>query len=85
MIYHSIVFYNIVQQSQVASGLSSINTTNLYDSITHGIDSLVFQALGVPEEAIKPMLTAIEEMKYFLRTAYGNSKNFAGRTIELRF
>ena len=35
------------------------------------IASLVFQAFGVPEEAIESMLTAIEEMKYFLRTAYG--------------
>ena len=31
------------------------------------------------------MLTAIEEMKYFLRTAYGDSKNFYGSTIESKF
>ena len=30
------------------------------------------------------MLTAIEEMKYFLQTAYGESKNFAGSTIKLK-
>ena len=31
------------------------------------------------------MLTAIEEMKYFLRTAYGDSKEYVGSTIELKF
>ena len=31
------------------------------------------------------MLTAIQEMKYFLRTAYGDSKNFRGSTIQIKF
>ena len=31
------------------------------------------------------MLTAIEEMKYFLRTAYGYSKEYVGSTIEVKF
>ena len=31
------------------------------------------------------MLTAIEEMKYFLRTAYGGSKEYVGSTIEVEF
>ena len=31
------------------------------------------------------MLVAIEEMKFFLWTAYGDSKDFAGSTIEVKF
>ena len=31
------------------------------------------------------MLTAIEEMKYFLRTTYGDSKGYVGSTIEVKF
>ena len=31
------------------------------------------------------MLTEIEEMKYFLRTAYGDSKEYVGSTIEVNF
>ena len=31
------------------------------------------------------MLTAIEEMKYFLCTAYGDSKEYVGSTIEVKF
>ena len=31
------------------------------------------------------MLYTIEEMKYFLRTAYGDSKNFRGHKISVKF
>ena len=74
-----------MQQTRVAAGLGLIDAANCYNSIAHAIALLVFQAFGVPEEAIESMLTAIEEMKYFLRTAYGDSKNFVGSSIELKF
>ena len=54
--------------------ISSVDAANCYDGIAHAITSLVFHDFGVPEKAIETMLTAIEEMKYFLRTAYGDSK-----------
>ena len=80
-----VLFYDIVRQSRLSAGLSSIDAANCYDSIAHAIASLVFQAFGVPKEAVESMLTAIEEMKYFLRTAYGDSKDFAGSKIEVKF
>ena len=40
--------------------------SHIYDSVAHAIASLVFQAFGVPEEAVQSMLSIIEEMKYFL-------------------
>ena len=80
-----VLFYDIVHQSRVASGLSSIDTANCHDSIAHTTASLVLQAFGVPEAAIVPMLTAIQKMKYFLRTAYGDSKNCAGSGVEIKF
>ena len=80
-----VLFYDIVRQSRTAAAIASIDAANCYDSIAHAIASLVFQAFGVPEGAIESMLTAIEEMKYFLRTAYGDSKEFAGSTIEVKY
>lgn len=44
---------------------------NCYDNIVHVIILPVFQSFGVPESAIAFVLAAIQEMKYFLRTAYG--------------
>ena len=80
-----VLFYDIIRQTWVATNLGSIDAANCYDSIDHAIVSLVFQAFGVPEEAIQSVLMAIEEMKYFLCTAYGNSKNFAGSSIDIKF
>ena len=54
-----VLIYNSVRQSCIAAGLASIDAANCYDSIAHAIASLVFQAFGVPEEAIESMLTAI--------------------------
>ena len=62
-----------------------MDAANFYDSIDHAISSLVFQAFGVPEKAIETMLTEIEEMKYFIRTAYGDSKEYVGSKIEVKF
>ena len=80
-----VLFYDIVRQTHTSAGLASIDAANCYDSIAHAIASLVFQAFGVPEEAIESMLTAIQDMKYFLRTAYGDSTEFVGSTIEVKF
>lgn len=43
--------------------------------------SLVFQAVGVPQSAVNAMLGVIMEMKFFLRTAFGDSK-LLGRGME---
>jgi hypothetical protein len=56
-----------------------------YDSIAHAIASLIFQACGVPVEGVEAMLSAIQDMKYFLRTAFGDSRNFRGSKIEVNY
>jgi hypothetical protein len=42
---------------------------------------MIFQAFGVPITTIESMLGAIENMKFFLRTGFGDSKTFAGGGI----
>ena len=39
----------------------------------------------VPKDAIEAMLMAIEEMKYFLRMARGDSKDLSGSSTEVKF
>jgi hypothetical protein len=46
--------------------------------------SLIFQSFGVEYTAVAAMLETIQEMKFFLRTAYGDSKAFAGSTVEIK-
>jgi hypothetical protein len=61
-----------------SAGISAVNADNCYDRIAHPIASLVFQALGVPQEAVVSLLSTIQDMWFFLRTGFGNSKAYAG-------
>jgi hypothetical protein len=36
-------------------------------------------------EGVEAMLSAIQDMKYFLRTAFGDSRNFRGSKIEIKY
>jgi hypothetical protein len=45
---------------------------------------LIFQSFGVEDTAVAAMLETIQEMKFFIRTAYGDSKDFAGSMIEVK-
>jgi hypothetical protein len=60
------LFYDITRQAQAPAAIASVDTFNCYDRIAHAIASLVFQAFGVPITAIKTMLGAIENMKFYL-------------------
>jgi hypothetical protein len=72
------LFYDITRQARVPAAIASVDALNCYDRIAHAIASLIFQAFGVPLSAVKTMLGAIENMKFFLRTGFGDSKSFAG-------
>ena len=68
-----VIFLDIARQTRLYAGLSLVDAAQCYDSVAHAIASLMVQAFGVPEETVHSMLATIEEMKYFLRTAYGDS------------
>jgi hypothetical protein len=45
---------------------------------------MIIQAFGMPMTAIELMLGAIENMKFFLCTGFGDSKTFAGGGVSIR-
>jgi hypothetical protein len=71
-----VLFYDISRQTRRTAWLGCADAANCYESMTNATGSLIFQAFGILEEAAKSILTAIEEMKYFLRTAYSDSTIF---------
>ena len=73
-----VLFYDIVRQLRRLAGLASVDADNCYDQIAHPMASMVFQSFGVPTPAIESMLTTIQNMKFFLRTGYGDSTKYAG-------
>ena len=69
------LFYNITRQARVPAAIASVDASNCYDQIAHAMASLIFQAFGVPLNAVETMLGAIENMKFFLRTGFWRLKN----------
>jgi hypothetical protein len=75
------LFYDVTCQARVPAAIASVDASNCYDRIAHAMALLVFQAFGIPVSAVESMLSAIENMKFFLRTGFGNSTKFSGRGI----
>ena len=67
-----VLFFDVVRQFKLPAGLSSLDAANCYDSVARAIEALTFRSFGVPKETVQVMLKTIEEMKYFLRTVYGD-------------
>jgi hypothetical protein len=78
------LFYDIVQQTRSPAAIASVDATNCYNRMAHAMALLIFQSFGVEDTAVATMLETIQEIKFFLRTAYGDSTDFAGSTIEIK-
>jgi hypothetical protein len=78
------LFYDIVLRTQSPVAIASVDASNCYDRIAHGMALLIFQSFGVEDTAVAALLETIQEMKFFLCTAYGDSKDFAGSSIEIK-
>jgi hypothetical protein len=79
------LFYNIVCQLRVPAAIALVNAYNCYDHIAHAMALLILQSFGMEDTAVTAMQTeTIQEMKFFLRTAFRDSKEFAGSTIEVK-
>ena len=61
-----------------------MDADSCFDPKAHPSALQIFQALGINSQALEAMLTKIQEMKFLLHTAYGNSKNLANSKIELK-
>ena len=72
------LFYDIVRQLRRPAGLASVDVDNCYDRIAHPMASMVFQAFGVPTQVIESMLKTIQNMRFYLQTGYGDSKEYPG-------
>ena len=79
------LFFDLARQSLRPASLASIDAANCFDSISHAIASIIFRSVGVPDSAVESMLTALQNMRYFLRTAYGDFTSFAGSSINIKF
>jgi hypothetical protein len=75
-----VLFYDIVRQTRLPVGISTVNVDNCYDRIAHPIALLIFQSLGVPKDACRSIFMTIQDMKFFLRMGFGDSTEFTSAT-----
>jgi hypothetical protein len=78
------LFYDIVCQLRVPAAIALVNASNCYDRIAHAMALLIFQSFGIAETAVTTMLETIQEIKFFLRMAFRDSREFAGSTIKVK-
>jgi hypothetical protein len=78
------VFDDIARQTRTPAAIASVDASDCYDWIAHVMASLIFQSFGVKSMAVSAMSDIIQEMKFFLQTAYGDSKTFAGSLIKVK-
>jgi hypothetical protein len=71
-------------QFRVPAAIALVDASNCYDCIAHAMALLIFHSFGVEDKAVTMMLETIQETIFFLRTVLGDSKEFAGLTIEVK-
>jgi len=77
------LFYDISRQLRAPAALASVDAANCFDRVVHAIASLVFRAVGAQLPMTLTMLTAIQQMQFFLRTAFGDSDRAVGSRLHL--
>lgn len=67
---------DILWQKRIPGAVASVDAETCYDRIAHVAGSLCAQSWDVDPQAIIAMLLTIQKMKFFLRTAFGDSDEF---------
>ena len=55
-----VLLYDVVRQSRLPAGLSSVDAANCYYSVAHAIAALTFRAFGVSKEPVQVMLKLLK-------------------------
>ncbi len=78
------LFFDIARQACIPTAITLVDTSNCYNRIVHAMALLIFQAFGVPTTAVESMRGAIENMKFFLCTGFGDSASLSGGGISIK-
>jgi Reverse transcriptase (RNA-dependent DNA polymerase) len=65
--------FDIVRQQRLNAALLVLDAKSCYDRISPPIASLALKRQGAPQSIVDVLFTTLDEMKHFIRTAYGDS------------
>jgi len=78
------LFLDVVRQRKLPAAICSNDAKACYDRIVHAFAALAALRLGVPLTAIQVMFGTIQQLRHFVRTAYGDSLQSFSGTISLK-
>ena len=68
--------FDIYRQSKDRCGLCCVDLKSCYDRMVHAACSMSMRRCGCPPELIKTSFQTIQNLRHFVRTKYGDSKEF---------
>ena len=71
-----LLFFDIVRLSKHNAALGSYDAQTCYDRVVHSLTSLVGESVGMPLPNLTCLFLAIQGMRFYLRTAFGDSSSF---------
>ena len=75
-ILQQVLLFDIARQLRRPLLMASVDVAQCYDRIAHAAAALTLRAYKVRQSSVAGMLTPIQSMKYYLRTAFGESMTF---------
>lgn len=76
---------DISRQRRAPLAIASVDAQTCYNRMAHSVASIAMQGWQVDPQAVRAMLLPIQRMKYFLRTAFGDSSAYFGGMRALPF
>jgi len=77
-ILHQVLAYDIARQKRAPFIVASVDASQCYDRISHAMAALTLRASKVPASSVHCMLQPIRDMEFYVRTAFGESKDYVG-------
>ena len=75
------LYYDALRFLRMNGFLCSNDAKSCYDRIVHSMASLAMQRVGMPKEPIICMLTSLQNMTHYIRTAHGLSSQTYGGNL----
>ena len=74
---------DISRQRRLPMAVASVDAETCYDRMAHSIASICCQRWRVPKEPIQAMLRTIQQMRFHIRTRFGDSERSYGGDVSL--
>jgi len=74
--------WDAIRLKRISAIMTSADAANCYDRMAHALISLCTERLGLQKPVINLLLRTIQQMRFYLRTGFGDSDNFYGGPSE---